>query len=126
MNKGELIAALANKTEMTKKDSEAALNAVLDVIAESMAKGEKVQLIGFGTFEAKNRPARVARNPRTGASVKIAACKAPAFKAPAAARLRDFSLRKRSKKLQKHNICAKLTAQVLLYGFIQGRNSYDR
>ena len=67
MNKGELIAALAAKTEMTKKDSE--------------AKGEKVQLIGFGTFEAKNRPARVARNPRTGASVKIAACKAPAFKA---------------------------------------------
>ena len=65
MNKGELIAALAAKTEMTKKDSEAALNAVLDVI----------------TFEAKNRPARVARNPRTGASVKIAACKAPAFKA---------------------------------------------
>ena len=62
MNKGELIAALAAKTEMTKKDSEAAL-------------------IGFGTFEAKNRPARVARNPRTGASVKIAACKAPAFKA---------------------------------------------
>ena len=61
MNKGELIAALAAKTEMTKKDSEA--------------------LIGFGTFEAKNRPARVARNPRTGASVKIAACKAPAFKA---------------------------------------------
>ena len=50
MNKGELIAALAAKTEMTKKDSEAALNAVLDVIAESMAKGEKVQLIGFGTF----------------------------------------------------------------------------
>ena len=69
MNKGELIAALAAKTEMTKKDS------------EGMAKGEKVQLIGFGTFEAKNRPARVARNPRTGASVKIAACKAPAFKA---------------------------------------------
>ena len=50
MNKGELIAALAAKTEMTKKDSETALNAVLDVIAESMAKGEKVQLIGFGTF----------------------------------------------------------------------------
>ncbi|MBR2853512.1 MAG: HU family DNA-binding protein [Clostridia bacterium] len=81
MNKGELITALAAKTEMTKKDSENALNAVLDVIAESMAKGEKVQLIGFGTFEAKARPARVARNPRTGDSVKIAACKAPAFKA---------------------------------------------
>ena len=81
MNKGELITALAAKTEMTKKASENALNAVLDVIAESMAKGEKVQLIGFGTFEAKARPARVARNPRTGDSVKIAACKAPAFKA---------------------------------------------
>ena len=81
MNKGELITALAAKTEMTKKDSENALSAVLDVIAESMAKGEKVQLIGFGTFEAKARPARVARNPRTGDSVKIAACKAPAFKA---------------------------------------------
>ena len=81
MNKGELITALAAKTEMTKKDSENALNAVLDVIAESMAKGEKVQLIGFGTFEAKARPACVARNPRTGDSVKIAACKAPAFKA---------------------------------------------
>ena len=68
MNKGELVAALAAKTEMTKKESEAALNGIIDVIAESMAKGEKVQLIGFGTFEAKNRPARVARNPRTGAS----------------------------------------------------------
>ena len=81
MNKGELIAALAAKTEMTKKESELALNGVLDVIAESLAKGDKVQLIGFGTFETKGRPARVARNPRTGESVKIAACKAPAFKA---------------------------------------------
>ena len=75
MNKGELVAALAAKTEMTKKESEAALNGILDVIAASMAKGEKVQLIGFGTFEAKNRPARVARNPRTGASVKGKALK---------------------------------------------------
>ena len=81
MNKGELIAALSEKTELTKKESEAALNGILDVIAESLTKGEKVQLIGFGTFEAKSRPARVARNPRTGESVKIAACKAPAFKA---------------------------------------------
>ena len=81
MNKGELIAALAAKTETTKKESEVALNGILDVIAESMQKGEKVQLIGFGTFEAKERPARVARNPRTGESVKIASCKAPVFKA---------------------------------------------
>ena len=81
MNKGELVAALAAKTEMTKKESEAALNGVLDVIADALTKGDKVQLIGFGTFEAKERPARVARNPRTGETVKIAACKSPAFKA---------------------------------------------
>ena len=81
MNKGELVSALAAKTEMTKKESEVALNGLLDVIAENMAKGEKIQLIGFGTFEAKKRPARVARNPRTGDTVKIAASKAPVFKA---------------------------------------------
>ena len=81
MNKGELVAALAAKTELSKKDSEAALNALIDVIGETLAKGEKVQLIGFGTFESKNRPARTARNPRTGAEVKIAASKAPVFKA---------------------------------------------
>ena len=73
MNKGELVAALAAKTELTKKDSETALNGVIDVISEALTKGEKVQLIGFGTFEAKERPARVARNPRTG--------EAPVFKA---------------------------------------------
>ena len=81
MNKGELVAALAAKTELSKKDSEAALNGLLDVIGETIAKGEKVQLIGFGTFESKTRPAHTARNPRTGAEVKIAASKAPAFKA---------------------------------------------
>ncbi|MBR2662881.1 MAG: HU family DNA-binding protein [Clostridia bacterium] len=81
MNKGELVAALAAKTELSKKDSEAALNGLLDVIGETIAKGEKVQLIGFGTFESKTRPARTARNPRTGAEVKIAASKAPVFKA---------------------------------------------
>ncbi len=81
MNKGELVAALAAKTELSKKDSEAALNALVDVIGDTIAKGEKVQLIGFGTFESKARPARTARNPRTGEEVKIAASKAPAFKA---------------------------------------------
>lgn len=81
MNKGELVAALYEKTEMTKKDSETALNAIIDVISETLAKGEKIQLVGFGTFEAKTRPERVARNPRTGAEVKIPACKAPVFKA---------------------------------------------
>jgi len=81
MNKGELVAALAAKAELSKKDSEAALNALIDVIGDTMAKGDKVQLIGFGTFEAKKRPARTARNPRTGEEVKIAASTAPAFKA---------------------------------------------
>ena len=81
MNKSELIAALAEKTELSKKDAEKALNAYVDVITASLAKGEKVQLIGFGTFDVKKRPARTARNPRTGAESKIAASKAPAFKA---------------------------------------------
>ena len=81
MNKGELVAALAAKTELTKKDSETALNGLIEVISEALTKGDKVQLIGFGTFEAKSRAARTARNPRTGESVKIAASKAPVFKA---------------------------------------------
>lgn len=81
MKKRELIHALASRTYMTRKESEVALNGILDVISTSMAKGEKVQIKGFGTFEAKSRPARVARNPRTGASVKVAASKTPAFKA---------------------------------------------
>ncbi len=81
MNKSELISAMMKKTAQTKKDTEAALGALVDVISDAMVKGDKVQLVGFGTFEAKDRPARVARNPRTGEEVKIAASKAPAFKA---------------------------------------------
>ena len=81
MNKSELIAALAEKTGFSKKDAEKALNAFVEVINGSLAKGEKVQLIGFGTFDVKKRPARMARNPRTGAEIKIAASKAPSFKA---------------------------------------------
>ena len=81
MNKSELIAALAEKIDFSKKDAEKALNAFVDVVSGSLAKGDKVQLIGFGTFDVKKRPARVARNPRTGAEIKIAASKAPAFKA---------------------------------------------
>ena len=81
MNKSELIAALAAKTEFSKKEAEKALNGFVDVISDTLGKGDKVQLIGFGTFEVKNRPARTARNPRTGAEIKIAASKAPAFKA---------------------------------------------
>ena len=80
MNKSELIAALAEKTEFSKKDAEKALNAFGEAVSDSLVKGDKVQLIGFGTYDVKERPARVARNPRTGDEIKIAASKAPAFK----------------------------------------------
>ena len=81
MNKTELVAAISEKTELTKKDSEKALKALIDVVAEELKKGEKVQLVGFGTFEVSERAARTGKNPQTGAKIKIAACKAPKFKA---------------------------------------------
>ena len=71
MNKTELVAALAAKTELSKKDAEKALNAVVETITEALKAGDKVALVGFGTFEAKERPARVARNPRTGEEIKV-------------------------------------------------------
>ena len=81
MNKAELTAAIVKKTGFTKKDAEKALGTVTEVIAEALAAGEKVQVVGFGSFEVRNRPARVARNPRTGEQIEIAASKAPVFKA---------------------------------------------
>ena len=81
MNKAELVAAIAAKTELSKKDSEKALKAFIDVVAEELKKGEKVQLVGFGTFEVAKSAAREGRNPQTGKSMKIAASKAPKFKA---------------------------------------------
>ena len=81
MNKTELINALAEKTELSKKDAEKVLNSFVESVTESLVEGNKVQLIGFGTFEVKARPARTARNPRTGEEIKIAASKAPVFKA---------------------------------------------
>lgn len=81
MNKTELIAAVAKATELKKVDAEKAVNAVVGAIQDSLKKGEKVQLIGFGTFESRKRPARVARNPRTGEEIKVKASKAPVFKA---------------------------------------------
>ena len=80
MNKSELAAALASKTELSKKDAEKTISSFIDIVSDSLAKGDKVQLIGFGTFMIKDRPARNARNPRTGEEIKIAAAKAPAFK----------------------------------------------
>lgn len=81
MNKAELVAVMAEKAEISKKDAEKALKAFTDVVAEEMKKGEKVQLVGFGTFEVSERAARTGRNPQTGAEMTIAASKAPKFKA---------------------------------------------
>jgi DNA-binding protein HU-beta len=81
MNKAELVAAIAEKAELSKKDAEASLKAFTDVIAEELKKGEKVTLVGFGTFEVSERAARTGRNPQTGKEMTIAASKAPKFKA---------------------------------------------
>jgi DNA-binding protein HU-beta len=81
MNKLELVAAMADMAGLSKKDAEKALKAFTDVVAEELKKGEKVQLVGFGTFEVSNRPARTGRNPQTKKTITIPASKAPKFKA---------------------------------------------
>ncbi len=81
MNKSELIAAIAAKTGSTKKDAEATLNAFVEVVTETLTKGDKVQLVGFGSFEVRKRAARKGRNPQTKEEIKIPASKAPVFKA---------------------------------------------
>ena len=81
MNKTELIAALVEKAGLNKRDSEKALNAFTDVVTDTLIKGDKVQLVGFGSFEVKDRAARTARNPRTGDELTVPASKAPIFKA---------------------------------------------
>lgn len=81
MNKTELIEAIAKESGLKKKDAEAALVAFVDVVEKALADGEKVQLVGFGTFETKTRAAREGRNPKTGETIKIAASKYPAFSA---------------------------------------------
>lgn len=81
MNKTELIEAVAAKANLKKKDAEAAVNATFEAITASLKKGEKVQVIGFGSFDVKKRAARTGRNPQTGAAIKIKASKSPAFAA---------------------------------------------
>ena len=81
MNKTELIAAIAEKAELSKKDAEAALNAMVDAVTEALVQGDKIQLIGFGSFEVKERAARVGRNPKTGKEIEIPQAKVPVFKA---------------------------------------------
>ena len=81
MNKAELVAAIAERTELSKKDAEKALKAFVDVVAEELKRDEKIQLVGFGTFEVSERAAREGRNPANGQPMQIAASKAPKFKA---------------------------------------------
>ena len=81
MNKADLVAAMAEKAGVSKKDAEASLKAFTEVVAEELKKGEKIQLVGFGTFEVAERPARTGRNPMTGKTIEIAASKSPKFKA---------------------------------------------
>lgn len=81
MNKSELVAAMAEKSGLAKKDAEAAFNAFTESVADALKKGDKVQLIGFGTFDIAERAAREGKNPQTGEKIKIKASKAPKFKA---------------------------------------------
>lgn len=81
MNKTELIAAMAEKAEISKKDVEKALTAFTNVVSDVLVNGDKVQLVGFGTFEVVERAARTGRNPQTGETIEIAASKSPKFKA---------------------------------------------
>jgi DNA-binding protein HU-beta len=86
MNKAELISNVAEKTELTKKDAEKAVSAVLETIGEALSKSDKVQLVGFGTFEIRERAARKGRNPQTGEEINIDAARVPVFKAGKALR----------------------------------------
>ena len=81
MNKTELVAAIAAKTEVSKKDAENMLNAFVETVQGAVKADDKVQLVGFGTFESRTRAAREGKNPQTGEKIKIAACKVPVFKA---------------------------------------------
>lgn len=81
MNKTELVAAIAEKTGLTKKDAEGAVKAFTDTVAEQLKAGDKIQLVGFGTFEVAERAARTGQNPQTGKAIEIPASKAPKFKA---------------------------------------------
>lgn len=81
MNKSELVEAIANETGVTKKDTEATINSFMNVVSKALSNKDKVQLVGFGTFETRERAAREGVNPSTGAKIKIPATTAPAFKA---------------------------------------------
>ena len=92
MNKSELVKAISEKTEASKKDTEASLNAFIEVVTDELKKGEKIQLVGFGTFETRKRAERKGKNPQTGEELVIPACIAPAFKPGKAFHVRVFQL----------------------------------
>ena len=96
MNRSELISSIADKSGLTKKDSEKALAAFVESVEEQLQKGDKIQLVGFGTFEVTERAARTGKNPQTGKEIKIPASKAPKFKAGKA--LKDLVNTKPKKK----------------------------
>ncbi len=101
MNKTELIAAVAEKTGLAKKDAEAAVKAVTETISAELVAGNKVQIVGFGTFEVSERAARQGRNPRTGESMEIAAAKAPKFKAGKTLKMAVNVPKKKTKRTRK-------------------------
>ncbi len=88
MNKSELVAMMAEKADLSKKDAEKALNAFVESVQETVKTGDKISLVGFGTFELRKRESREGKNPRTGEKLTIAACSVPAFKAGKA--FKDF------------------------------------
>ena len=101
MNKSQLVAKVAEKAGLTKKDAEKAVNGLFASVQEALVSGDKVQMIGFGTFEVKQRAARTGRNPQTGEEIKIAAAKVPAFKAGKALKDAVNSSKKAAKKGKK-------------------------
>ena len=124
MNKTELIAAVAEKAGLSKKDSDAAVNAVLCAITDALKAGDKVQLVGFGSFETKKRAARTGQNPRTGAAVEIPASTVPTFKAGKA--LKDAVAKKVSRLIKRRTVANEAcdAERVTVNGRVQ-RASYD-
>ena len=121
MNKSDLIAAMAAKTGSTKKDAEATLNAFVEVVTDSLVKGDKVQLVGFGSFEVRKRAARKGRNPQTKEEIKIPASKAPVFKAGKA--LKDLVIKKLFELIYK--ICIHMHTWSKLHVFFMEKCNYQ-
>ena len=112
MNKGEFVAALAEKTGLKKDEAKKAVDSFVEVVTETLKSGDKVQLIGFGTFDVRERAARTARNPRTGEAIKVAASKQPTFKAGSKLRAAANVEKKAAKKTAKKTTKAKKSTKA--------------